>query len=152
MLMEPSCSRGSYELKLSGPVTIGDQWTELDLKPSIKTNKDLTMILLDLEPPFKNDFYNEGNGLNRGKGILTPEGEVVNPEIEVIDENGNTFNLVWSGSRGHYGGKSGAPAYDLPYPHKWPRDREFTKVRIRSGTRIKCKAIYWFFESTRDWK
>jgi len=145
MLVQGSCMRDSYEVKISGPVELSDQWIELQPKPYLKADKDSENVVLELEPPYKADFYGEGKGSNAGKGILMPDGEVVNPEIQVIDQRGNVFNLVNSGSR-----RTFWPAYDLPYPNEWPRDREYKAVRIRSRRGIKCKAIYWFSESSRD--
>ena len=140
-----SCQQpDSYEIKISGPVMIGAEWIEFHLEQPLKAEKDRQVIFLDLELPFKYDLYNEGKDPNKGKGILMPAGEVINPEIEVLDENGNIFNLVWSGAIGL------KPTYDLLYPNKWPRDRQYTTVKIRSTRPIKCKAIYWFCESRKD--
>jgi len=102
---------------------------------------------LVLQPPFKDDFDREGKGSNKGKGILMPDGDVINPEIEVVDENGNTFSFV-------YGGASGVqlPNYTLQYPAKLPQDRTYKLVRIRSSRQITCKAVYWYCESSKDWK
>ncbi len=147
MLMEPSCLRDSYEVKLSDPITINDQWIELKPEASLKADKDSQMVVLDLEPPLKYDFYKEGKEPNAGKGILMPDGEVINPEIEVIDQYGNSFKLIWRGAR-----KTFSPIYSLPYPNKFPRDREYTTVKIHSARPIKCKAIYWFCESNQDMK
>ena len=89
----------------------------------------------------------EGKGPKKGQGVLMPDGEVINPEIQVIDRYGNAFDLIWRGSR-----RTFWPAYDLPYPNKWPGDRAYKLVRIRSPRPIKCKAIYWFAESNNDVK
>jgi hypothetical protein len=145
--MQLSCGQESYQVKLSGPVTVGDQWIEFHPQPFLKAEKDLQMVVLELEPPFKYDFYKEGSGPNSGMGILMPDGEVINPEIEVIDQDGNKFNLVWSGARQTF-----SPVYSLPHPNQLPRDREYKTVRIRSPRPVKCKAIYWFCESAKDWK
>jgi len=146
MLMPLSCQKAdSYEIKISGPVTIGEEWIEIEPASPLKAEKDLQMIFLELEPPLKGDVYNEGKEPNKGKGILMPDGEVINPEIEVLDQYGNKFKLVYSGGIGF------KPTYDLPYPDKWPRDREYKTIRIRSPKPIKCKAIYWFCESRKDW-
>src|SRR2546423_1448719 len=145
MLTQSTCHSDSYRVKLSGPMTIGNEWVELHPESPLKAENDLQMVLLDLEAPFKDDLYKEGKGANKGAGILTPDGEVINPEIEVVDQYGNKFNLVYAGAR------EDAPAYDLPYPNKWPRDREYKTIRIRSPRPVKCKAIYWFCESTKDW-
>lgn len=138
------CQRDSYWVKLSGPVTVGEEWVELRPQPLLKAEKDSQFIVLDLEPPFKDDIYKEGRGTDSGKGVLMPDGVVINPEIEVIDQDNNTFNLVWAGTR------RGAPAYDLKYPNKWPQDREYKAVRIRSLRPIKFKAIHWYCESMKD--
>ena len=147
MLLEPSCLRDSYEVKLSGPMEIGEQWIELQPERHLRADKDSEAVVIELEPPYKDDFYKEGKAPNTGKGILMPDGEVVNPEVEVIDQYGNIFKLVYSGSR-----RTFWPAYDLPYPNEWPRDREYKSVRIRSSRPIKCRAIYWFCESNKDLK
>jgi hypothetical protein len=145
MLIPFSCLQAdSYEVKISGPMTIGEEWVELHPESPLKAEKDSQMIYLDLEPPFQNDLYGDGHGPNAGKGILMPDGEVINPQIEVTDQFGNTFSLVFSGAIGL------KPTYDLPYPNKWPRDREYMTVRIRSPRPIKCRAIYWFCESAKD--
>lgn len=147
MLMQPSCLRDSYEVNLSGPTTIGDQWIELKPEASLRADKDSQMVVLDLEPPFKYDFYKVGKGPNAGQGILMPDGEVINPEIEIIDQYGNSFNLIWRGAR-----KTFSPVYSLSYPNKFPRDREYKEVRIRSSRPINLKAIYWTCESNKDMK
>lgn len=147
MLIEPSCVRDSYEVALSGPMTIADQWIELQSKTPLKADKDSQMVVLELEPPLKYDLYKEGKEPNAGKGILMSDGEVINPEIEVIDQYGNSFKLIWRGAR-----KTFSPVYSLPYPNKFPRDREYKSLRIRSPRPINVKAIYWFCESNKDMK
>ncbi len=146
LLGEISCLRHSYEVKLSGSLAIGEQWVELRPESRLKAEKDYQWVRLDLEPPLRDDTYNEGKGPEKGKGILMPGGEVVNPEIELVDEHENIYKLVYHGSR--YGG----PVYGLPDANALPRDREYKLVRIRSSKAIKCKAIYWFCESSKDWK
>src|SRR5204862_5629784 len=80
MLMEVSCMRHSYEIKVSGPVVLDDHWIELHPELPLKPDKDLQMVLVELEPPFKDDEYQEGSGTNKGKGILMPDQTVINPE------------------------------------------------------------------------
>jgi hypothetical protein len=142
-----ACRMDSRLDALSGPVTVGDVWLELRPRPPLRAEKDLQRVALELEPPFRDDFYGEGGGAARGKGILMPDGEVINPEVEVIDGAGGSHRLVYAGARS--GGE--VVVYDLPHPEEWPRDRAFETVRIRSTRPFKCKAVYWLDESSKDW-
>src|SRR5262245_14747175 len=98
--MQTSCLLHSKVVKISGPVTIDDQWTELRPSPPLKTEKDLQLLLLDLDPPFKDDLYTEGRGPDSGKGVLMPDGETINPVIELIDQYDKSFSLGYAGARG----------------------------------------------------
>jgi hypothetical protein len=146
-LLHASCLRDSYWVKLSGPVSVSSEWVEFRPQSPLKAEKTFQNVVLELEPPFKYDLMREGNVPDAGKGILMPGGEVVNPEIEVIDQYGNTFSLIWSGATG----AAPSPTYSLPYPNELPRDRVYTAVRLRSPKPIKCQAVYWFNESSKDW-
>src|SRR5215213_10544564 len=144
-IMQLPGTRDSYRTKISGPVTISDRWVELNPGTNLKADKTFQWVVLELKPPFKDDFRGEGKGPNKGKGILLPDGEVINPEIEVIDQFGNKFTLVYAGAEGLN------PKYGTSYPNKLPRDREYTMVRIRSPKAIECKVIYWHCDSSKDW-
>jgi hypothetical protein len=143
---EASCMRHSVHIKLSGPVELGPQLIELRGESPLKADKDLQWVQLELEDPFKDDIYQEGRGPDKGKGILLPNGDITNPEIEVVDERGTVYKLV------HQGSRSGAPVYGAVDALSLPKDRRYTVVRLRSSIPIKCKAIYWFSESGKDWK
>lgn len=137
MLMETSCIRHSYWVKLSDSVAIADARIEFQPKDQLRPDEDFQWVLLDLEAPFKLG----------GEGVQLPDGEVINPEIDVIDQYGNSFTFVWRGTRG------GGPIYGYTVgSDKLPRDRQYKAVRIRSPRPIECKAIYWFCESSKDWK
>lgn len=153
LITQPACLRDSYNVKISGPLTLDETWIELKPEPYLKPDKDWQEIGLELEPPFNLDFFKEGSGPDKGKGILLPDGDVINPEIEVIDLDGNVFKLVYSGAVGVGGnGKGGKVTYANPYPQQFPRDREYKMVRIRSSKPIKCRAIYWLCQSAKDMK
>lgn len=145
---QSSCPSDSYWVKLSGPIVVGKEWVEFHPERPLKAEKTIQFVVVDLEPPLKCDILGEGDGPDRGKGILMPDGDVINPEVEVVDQYGNTFSLVWRGARG---GLS-SPAYRLPYPNELPQDREYKVVRIRSPKPIRCKAIYWLCDSSKDLK
>ena len=146
LFWEASCLRHSSHIKLSGPLEVGDQWLELHTESPLRADKDFQWVQLELEPPFKDDMYNEGKGPDKGLGVLMPNGDVTNPEIELVVDRGTVYKLVYHGSR------SGAPVYGTPESRSLPRDRPFQMVRIRSSNPFKCKAVYWFSESSKDWK
>jgi hypothetical protein len=151
LLTQPSCLRDSYSVKLSGPVTLDEKWVEFNPEPFLKPDKDWQEVGLELEQPYNLDFFDEGVGPNKGKGILMPDRDVINPEIEVVDQNGNAFKLVYTGAvRVGGDGKGGIITYANPYPVKFPRDREYKTVRIKSPRPIKCKAVYWLCQSAKD--
>jgi len=72
------------------------------LSPGVppKADKTYQWVLLTLEPPFEYDGADEGAGPERRKGILMPDGQTINPEIEVVDQFGNTFKFIYRGARG----------------------------------------------------
>jgi hypothetical protein len=144
--------KDSHSVKISGPVALDETWAEFHPDPSLKPDEDWQELGLKLEIPFNDDFFNRGRGPNKGKGILMPDGDVINPEVEVIDQYGNVFALVYSGALVPGTGRGGTILYRRPYPEKFPRDREYKTVRIRSPRPIKLKAIYWLCKSRQDMK
>jgi hypothetical protein len=152
MLLLSLFLKHSYSVKISGPLTLDERWSEFHQEKGLKADKDWQEIGLKLEQPYSFDFFGKGTGSNKGQGILMPDGDVINPEIEVIDQFGNVFSLVFSGARVSGSGKGGTVLYHKPYPQKFPRDRVYETVRIRSPRQISCKAIYWFCMSRRDMK
>lgn len=129
-------SRKSFELKLSGPLVVQDQWIEIRPQQSFTAERDRQFIVLELEPPFSYDFYRQGRGPNAGEGILMPDKGVLNPEIKVVDEQGNNLDLVYRGAR-----RTFWPAYGLPYPQEFPKDPKYKHVRLRSEQPISVKAV-----------
>lgn len=152
MLLLSLFLRHSYSVKISGPLTLDERWAEFHPGKGLKRDRDWQEIGLKLEQPFNFDFFGKGAGPHKRQGILMPDGDVINPEIEVIDHLGNVFPLVFSGARVPGSGRGGTVLYHRPYPQKFPRDRIYETVRIRSPRQISCKAIYWFCMSRKDMK
>jgi len=70
-----SCQQpDSYEIKISGPVTIGEEWLELHPASPLKAEKTYQYVYLDLEPPLRDDLYKDGKEPNKGKGISCQTG------------------------------------------------------------------------------
>src|SRR5215467_14771900 len=62
MLIGSGCMRESYEVKLSGSVEIHNEWVEFTPKEPLKAEKTFQWVVLELEPPLRDDLYNEGKG------------------------------------------------------------------------------------------
>ena len=72
-LTQLSCLRDSYSVKLSGPITLVENWVEFNPEAALKPDKDWQEVGLELEQPYNLDFFGEGNGPDKGKGILMPD-------------------------------------------------------------------------------
>jgi len=152
LLAHTSCLQDSYSVKLSGPLTVESDWIELRPQTPLRAEKDVQDVILILTTEFDLKFDKYETGAN-SRGIVLPAGELINPEVQVIDQYGNSFALVLSGSKpvGRWAISHG-PTYSLPSPNHLPRDRVYSTVRIRSSQPVKLKAIYWFCDSVKDWK
>jgi len=143
--------RYSYSVKLIGRTTLENTWVEFHPEPYLKPDNDGQTVCLELEKPYTDDFFSKGNGPNKGKGILMPDGDVINAEIAVQDQLGNVYELVYVGAWVSGDGKQATVRYGLPYPQKFPKDKQYTFVKIRSPRPVKCKSIFWYCDSVKDW-
>src|SRR5947209_6933963 len=116
--------RPFLDREIKGPVTISLDWLEITPDKPLKPERDVQEIMLSLEPPFIGDF--------EAKKIRLPDGSLVFPEVQLIDQNGNTFNLRWGGFRGHMN-------IEFSNFDELPKDRGYRTVRIRSEKPISCK-------------
>jgi hypothetical protein len=73
--------------------------------------------------------------------VTLQDGTVVNPEVQVIDEYGNTFEMQDSTRVGDTVGLT--PARRTEGATTFPNDRTYTKVRIRSDVPFRCSSIVW---------
>src|SRR6058998_2622178 len=71
---------------LAEHVEIGFDWIEIDTKGSVVTEKDNSYIGIVLEPPYKIPLGS--------RGVQTPEGNIVNPEVVLVDESGNEYKFT----------------------------------------------------------
>ena len=127
------------DVVLENNFLISSDLKEIETQNLIKIEKDNHFISIDLEPPFEADTPK--------KGIKTPSGEIINPEIKLVDENGIEYPLTYSGSRG---GESGNEIANYKYNGNLPIDKTYKKVLIRSNLPIKAKMILWSGYDARD--
>jgi len=71
LIVQVCCLQDSYWVKISGPITTNDKWIELRVQSPLKAEKDYQDLILELDPPFKDDMLTKGKGPDAGKGILS---------------------------------------------------------------------------------
>ncbi|MEO8649243.1 MAG: hypothetical protein ABI539_08770 [Acidobacteriota bacterium] len=116
-------------------VEINTEWKEIDVRNLIKIDKDRHFIALYLDTPFE-----EPHG---ARGIKIPSGQVINPEIKLIDESGEEYLFVHSGARG-------TDISNYSSEKELPKKKVYQKLLIRSDFPIKTKEILWSGYDTKD--
>ena len=128
------------ETVLKDNFLISSEWNEVDTKNKVKIEKDNHYVSILLEPPYET-FGIKG-------GIKTPNGEIVNPEIKLVDEQGKEYLLTNMGAR-----RNGEDEYaNYGYHTNLPADKVYKTVLIRCDFPIKAKQILWSGYDNKDLK
>lgn len=115
-------------------VTLTSEWLEITLEQSLKPEREVQMIALKLEDPYIADLEREG--------VSIPDGSLILPDVQLVDQYGNVFDLK-------YGGLRGRKIIYFSNFNQLPKDRNYRTVRIRSEKPISCEKILW---SCFNWK
>lgn len=126
-----------HDIVLEDDVVIGSEWHEISVDNLINIDRDRCLIGIFLEPPFEEPYEESG--------IKTPSGEVIIPEIILVDSQGAQYMFTHSGSRG-------IRISNYKYNGILPRDKSYTKVYLRSAVTIKAKKILWSSYNIKDLK
>jgi hypothetical protein len=123
---------------LAEGITITSEWMEVGGRSSLEIKKENHYVSILLMPPFDADPY--------ARGIKTPEGKIINPEVLLLDQNGNEYQMMFAGSRRsendvfvNYRSESGLPP-----------GKVFKSVRLRSTEPLPVKQILWSGYDTKD--
>ena len=128
------------EQTVSGPVTLSSQWMEFSPEKPLLPSKQYQIILLEVDPA--DALVVDNSNLER---IQLGNGVLLNPEIQLVDSQGNLFE---------------AEVYRSPVPSYLdnsivgnvpglPQDRKYTKVRVRSNTPVHLARIVWYCSKTK---
>jgi hypothetical protein len=121
--------------ELAGVTAVTSEWLEIRPSPLLRVSSKTPLVILKLEGDYAPDFGSQK--------LRYPDGTVGAPAVQLIDDQGNVFPLHFlmaqhldrSGSNAM--GGAGFGAADLP------RDRSYSKLRIRSEKPLKCTSIIW---------
>lgn len=131
--------------ELSGPITISSEWLEITPKEPLRAERVVQYLYIYTTKPFEPD--------NRSWGIRLADGSVVVPEVELVDQQGNIYNLKASSfsledpTRANVISGIGFSALE-----ELPKDKVYRAVRIRSDQPIQCSKIIWRCYDPRDRK
>lgn len=116
-------------------VQITSEWLEIRPETALETTKKVQNIELLIEG-YENDIHKNDCG-----NIQLEDGTYIKPEVEIVDENGKTYQLR-DGQRG--GNLIGfSPNKKIHGTHSFPKDVTYKTIRIRSDKPFLCKGVYW---------
>ena len=122
------------EQVVSGPVSLSTEWTEFVPPKPLRPTKQSQEIVLDVDP--SEGLVEDNLHLDR---MELSNGVLLRPQIQLVDSRGNIFDAEVS-------------RYPVPslyrnglsgYVSNLPKDREFTKVRVRSDSPVRLSRIVW---------
>jgi hypothetical protein len=119
--------------EIADSVTASSEWVEITPKEPLQSQRQIQQIILYLEKPIKKDE-------NSWKIVLA-DGSAVMPEVQLVDQHGNRFDLtdpvfIYPAALPSYMLR-GFGIQDLP------RDRVYPKVRIRSDKPFQISKVVW---------
>jgi hypothetical protein len=117
---------------LTGQVTISSEWTEIVSKNPLHVERQIQMVVLDLDSSVK---FQEN-----GWGLILPDGSVVTPEVQLVDQDGEIYNLT---QPSEWSNPSTGVKYREFSLRDLPRDKVYRAVRIRCDKPVRCNRIFW---------
>jgi len=128
------------ENNLADEVLITSEWIEVGSKDTLKIEKDVHYLSIVLKPKYELDMVN--------KGIKTPEGGLIKPEIILVDSKGGKKPLTVSGGR-----RAGNNVYvNFGHEKEIPADLKYSKIMIRSDKPLPVNKLIWSGYNIRDLK
>src|SRR5437588_687789 len=91
---------------LSRARVITSEWTEIVPDIPLKVERETQTIVLEVDPSIR-------SSLPKQMGLLLPDGTVVVPEVQLVDQDGQIYQL-------HLGYQSGPLSFEPPSKAPWP--------------------------------
>lgn len=114
--------------KVAGATSITNDWVEVAPDKPLKPEGDDQEVVLSLEEPFLHEHLGPD-------GVRTPDGSIVQPEVQLVDTEGRSIDLKFVGARGRQ-----LIRFTL---REQLKGREYRSIRLRADKEIRCKAVYW---------
>jgi hypothetical protein len=117
-------------------VVISSDWQEIKPAEPLEIKKQVQAVMLSIEG-YESDIGNNDFG-----NIKLADGTKVNPEIQIVDENGKVYQLRDGKRVGNNIGFS--VDKEIHGTYAFPKDVTYKAIRIRSDKPFKCSLIYWY--------
>ena len=114
-------------------MTLSSQWTELVPTKPLSVNRQIQMLVLDLDKSIK--FQRDGFEL------VLPDGSTVTPEVQLVDLDGNIYPLTQPSE--WFSPSTGVKYREFSSKNDLPKGKLFRAVRIRSDKPIFCNRVFW---------
>lgn len=127
--------RANLRRRIAKDISISSEWIRFEIQPPVKIKNKNQAILLGIKDCWK-DLH--------GKNLKLSDGTIINPQVEISDESGNTYYLK-------PGMSFGMPDTELQkwivseaaFRYSLPKDKTYTEVRVRSSEPFLCELISW---------
>jgi len=111
-------------------VAVSSEWFEITPDSAMKPKKQVQEVVFVIDG-YKSDFS------DKTFQIKLPDGTIVNPDVQILDEFGNVYELKHSGFLNN----------DINYTPKnslgFLEDRNYSKIRIRSDKPFQISKVIW---------
>jgi hypothetical protein len=127
------------DTRLAEDFVITDQWQAIEVKNLLPPlSQDRNSIYIAAPSSYETfDFK---------RGIVVPDGTVIEPEVEAIDTNGEIHFFKRTGARR-------TSSYEMatynPYP-ELEKGIQIERIRIRSNREIRVPVVLWSTYDTKD--
>jgi hypothetical protein len=113
--------------QLSGPVVVSTDWLEIKPKEPLKADRQIQYVLVNFAQPGTADV--------KSRGLRLADGTLVVPEVELVDDRGNSFGLKAVAF--------GETVMGFSSDGDLPKDRTYPSVRIKTNRSIALSSIHW---------
>ncbi len=129
--------------EISGPVKLERQWLEINFKEPLSPERPANEISLVFEEVYEDRVA--------GRGLQLPNGQLLSPEMQLVDSQGEVFELNQVAALGPRG-LSRSMGDPINWKETLPRDRTYRALRIRSDTIVNVTRIFWRSYDPADFK
>jgi len=131
--------RPRYEVQVTGPIVVPEQWLEIVLNPRLKQDRQRQYIV----------FVPADRFLNQGPTHepRLEDGTFVNFEAQLVGDDGKIYPLSDPGGDGY---TEIARTFDVKTSESLSPKTSFTRLRVRASPPVRCSQIVWLDFDWRD--